>query len=140
MEKICYLNTDLDLSCPRYLAPLAAALELRGVRALHVTKGDDGRWYSILEAEPIGIAHDQAEPALVAMLDAIESLAGEAKEVWSECRVREFNIGYDCGDEPWAFNNGLSNWTLKRIAAAGATLRFTIYPRRDETQGRCAAS
>jgi hypothetical protein len=62
------------------------------------------------------------------MLDAIEAIDEPAKELWRACTKREFNIGYDCGDEPWAFNNGLSNRTLDRIARLGASLRITLYP------------
>jgi hypothetical protein len=50
------------------------------------------------------------------------------------CSRREFNIGYDCGREPWAFNQVLSAQLLSRIAAARASLRVTLYPDRD--QGR----
>jgi hypothetical protein len=132
--KISYLNTDLDVTAPCDLSPLVVALAARGVGALHVTQSDDGAWYSILSAEPIGIATTEPEPTLLAMLDAIEALKGEAKQIWSECSIREFNIGYDCGDEPWAFNNGLSNATLQRIAATGASLRITIYPPVDESK------
>ncbi len=45
---------------------------------------------------------------------------------------REFNIGYDCGAEPWAFNQGLSAHLLGRMATAGASLRVTIYPDREQ--------
>ena len=45
-------------------------------------------------------------------------------------QLREFNIGYDCGEEPWAFNQGLSAETLRRVAAVKASLRWTLYPDR----------
>jgi putative transcriptional regulator len=64
------------------------------------------------------------------MLDAIESLDSDARRSWSECRLREFNIGYDCGYDPWAFNQGLTADTLHRISAAAASLRITLYPLR----------
>ena len=50
-----------------------------------------------------------------------------------QCTTREFNLGYDCGAEPWAFNQGLSSELLGRIAAVGASLRLTIYPDREES-------
>jgi hypothetical protein len=43
-----------------------------------------------------------------------------------------FNIGYDCGAEPWAFNQGLTAELLGRMAATGASLRITLYPGHDE--------
>jgi hypothetical protein len=128
--KIQYLNTDLDLVAAFDLTGLTAALELLGVFPLHVTEGEDGFWSSYLETEK----HDHTEPDanIREMLTAIESLPPEAMEAWNACTTREFNVGYDCGDEPWAFNQGLSNDTLRRMAQCGATFRVTIYPYREE--------
>ncbi len=128
--KIQYLNTDLDLVALQDPTPLTDALAERRVRALHPpSQGNDQRWYCILEI----IAddnHEEPETTIQVMLDAIESLDAVAAELWARCAIREFNIGYDCGDDPWAFNQGLSNQTLARIAAVKATLRITIYPDR----------
>jgi hypothetical protein len=124
--QIRYLNTDLDLVAERDLAPLVSALRARGVLALYdVVTGEDGRRYVTLETDE---QHDLPETTIVAMLDAIESLEGEARSLWSQCSLREFNIGYNCGKEPWAFNNGLTNATLLRLARLGASLRITLYP------------
>jgi hypothetical protein len=64
--------------------------------------------------------------------DAVESLEESCRPLWTECRLKEFNIGYDCGHEPWAFNHGLTNQTLLRMAQAGASLRITLYPLRTD--------
>lgn len=124
--KIQYLNTDLDLSSASDLTPLATALDARGVFPLHVTHCGD-EWYTTFE---VSAEEWMGEPELTlrAMLDAIDGLEVEATDLWSGCSKREFNIGYDCGSEPWAFNNGLTNETLKRIADRGASLRITLYP------------
>lgn len=126
--EICYLNTDLDLTSAEDLAELAAALERGGVYPLHVTRGDDGLWYSILETNE---QFQEPESSIAVMLAAIELLTPDLRLVWNRCSQRDFNIGYDCGDRPWAFNQGLSTDVLGRIAAAGATLRITLYPDRE---------
>lgn len=69
----------------------------------------------------------------MALLSAIESLDGPTHELWSACTSREFNIGYDCGDEPWAFSHELTPETLARMAALGIALRITLYPAEAET-------
>jgi len=62
------------------------------------------------------------------MMVVIESLGEPLRTVWSGYSRREFNIGYDCGSKPWAFNQGLSSQLLGRMAAVGASLRITLYP------------
>lgn len=128
LPQIQYLNTDLDLVAPTSLALLIAHLESCGVSPLQPTLGDDSNWYVTFETDDTFV-----EPCsnIAAMLTAIESAVGDAQQCWNTCTKREFNVGYDCGDEPWSFNQGLSNDTLRRIAASGATLRVTLYPLRN---------
>jgi hypothetical protein len=126
---IDYLNTDLDLTSADDLTALASAFEAGGVFPLHVTRGEDGLWYAMFETDG---QHTEPEPNIAAMLAVIEALAPPLRSVWAGCSRREFNIGYDCGLEPWAFNQGLSAELLRRMTAAGASLRVTLYPDREE--------
>lgn len=129
--EIWYINTDLDVQAdPEIdLAPLVDALESRGVHALtplEYRRGDHG-WYVVFETDD---DFREPDPNVARMLDAIESLDPASLDLWRACTLRELNIGYDCGDRPWAFNNGLSNDLLRRAAAAGTSLRITLYPQR----------
>jgi hypothetical protein len=126
--QISYLNTDLDLVSGEDLRPLVEALESEDVFSLHVTSGEDGLWYSTLETNQ---RHIEPEPNIAAILNAIETLPAPTASLWSRCTRREFNVGYDCGQEPWSFNQGISSAILGRMAAVGASLRFTLYPKRD---------
>ena len=120
-----YLNTDLDLVSAHSLEALAAAFDSKGAFPLHVDQRDDGRWYSTLETEE---QFSEPEPNIAAFLAVIEAFDDRAREVWWACDCREFNIGYNCGDEPWAFNHGLTAAILARISALGISLRITLYP------------
>jgi hypothetical protein len=124
---IQYINTDLDLIASCDLTPLTSALEARGVRPLNVEQSSDGLWYSILEVAN-DVDPDEPETTVRVMLDAIEAIDGEARDIWTTCSKREFNIGFDCGSEPWAFNNGLTDSTIKRMASADTSLRITLFP------------
>jgi hypothetical protein len=124
-DSICYLNTDLDLTSVDDLSSLAEAFRARGVSPLHLTHGEDGLWYATFEVYD---QHGEPEPAISAMLAVVESLGDSERAVWSGCTRREFNIGYDFGSKPWAFNQGLSSQLLGRMAAAGAAVRITLYP------------
>lgn len=126
---IRYLNTDLDVVAPRSLEPLISHFERSHIFPLLPTKGDDGRWYITFETEP---DYEEPDPNIAFMLNAIETAGGEARACWEACTKREFDVGYDCGDEPWSFNQGISNETLRRMAACGATFRLTLYPHRPD--------
>lgn len=122
---IGYLNTDLDVTANEDLHELAAALESAGIFPLHVTRHQSGDWSATFE-----VASDPQHPEtdILVMLAAIESLTETQRSTWLSCKQREFNIGYDCGDEPWAFNQGLSHELLRRVVSAGISLRWTLYP------------
>jgi len=124
------LNTDLDLVLEHDPTALVAAMEAGGIRSLSgVRRGNDGLFYPIFETR---VDYDEPDQNIAAMLDVIEGLVEPLRESWARCLSREFNIGYDCGLEPWAFNQQLSTAVLGRIAAAGATLQITIYPDRKD--------
>ncbi len=122
---IQYLNTDLDLVCDVDPTLLAKEFESHGL-AVVVTPGDDGRFYVLCE----DMNDTEPEPNIKRLLDAADALSVDARELWARCSKREFNVGYDCGDEPWSFNQGLSNAVLRRIAECGASFRITLYPHR----------
>jgi hypothetical protein len=128
---IQYLNTDLALVATVPFDSLAAELKSRGVYPLYdISHCDDGQFHATLETEE---SYTEPDANIAAMLTAIEALPSTMRHLWDACTKREFNIGYDCGDEPWAFNQGLSNETLRRIAQCGCTLRITLYPNRPES-------
>ena len=124
---ICYLNTDLVLTSANDLMALTAAFNASGMFTLRCDCHDDGIWYASFETDDLCNRH-QPEQDIVAMLAVVESLDEPLRAVWSGCTLREFDIGYDCGNKPWAFNQGLTSVLLGRIAAAGASLRITLYP------------
>jgi hypothetical protein len=123
---IRYLNTDLDLVAPIPLTDLVESLESRCVIPISVDQGKDGLWYSTLESAK----WEQTEPesTVIEILTAIDSLSAEVLKVWNACTKREFNIGYECGDEPRSFTQRISNDTLRRMAECGSTLALTLYP------------
>jgi hypothetical protein len=129
--KIQYLNTDLVLVCDVDPSRLASEFKACGLFT-NVTPGDDGLFYVLCEDNN----DTEPEPNIRRLLDAVDRLSADAREIWARCSKREFNVGYDCGDEPWSFNQGLSNVVLRRIADCGASFRITLYPYRPETESR----
>jgi len=132
---IQYLNTDLDLVSAVDLQPIGDAFQAAGACVLHVTRGDDGLYYAIVEADAFS---REPEVSISALLSIIESFSPPLKSLWATCSKREFNIGYDCGDQPWGFTQVLSSSLVSRIAATGAAIGITLYPdrRKDEAEPR----
>lgn len=125
VPEIRYLNTDLELRSRCDLSPLEATLEERGLFSLGVRRrGKNGLWWASFEAN----FYRNPERSISMLLDVMESLAGAALVLWRSCTFREFNVGYESGSQPRAFNQGLSNKLVQRMAIAGASLRITIYP------------
>lgn len=131
--RIQYLNTDLDLVSVSDLRSLARLFETCGLFALDVSQRENGLWYARFETKE---SYNEPETNIRVMLDAAESLALEHRTIWLGCSVRDFNMGYECGTEPWAFEQGLAHPVLGRIAALGASLRWTIYPHQPDAVGR----
>lgn len=124
-----YLNSDLDLVSREDPAELVEALRARGVIALSVTE-HRRRWYATFEARGSHGDGPRRSPErhAAAILRAVEALPRRLRAVWNRCALREINLGFDCGDRPWAFDQGLSAALLGRMARAGTALRLTLYP------------
>ena len=119
-----YINTDLDLESGFDLSPLTDALESLGVFPLQVLRTEERGWISALETTT---EYKDPETNITAMLDAIDALNEEMTALWKKCSLRDFDIGYECGEEPHYIRNNLSLNTIQRIAQAGAELRITLY-------------
>lgn len=123
---IKYLNTDLDIEVKGGLQILLAAL-LAGGRMYELASFDGGEEASRASFEYCGNA-TTPEAVIAEMLSVIERLDGSAAAMWQACSLKDFNIGYACGEEPSAFCQRLSPELLQRIAGVGASVSFTIYP------------
>ena len=133
-----YINTDLELFASFDLSRLAAVLEAHELFPLHITQQEDGRWIAGFEFVTFEGGEKYADPesTIVGILDIVEALDGEAHTLWNECSLRNFNIGYACGNEPFAFNNRVSNATLVRAAKVGAGMEISLYGMRGQQEGR----
>jgi hypothetical protein len=126
MNEIHYINTDLELAGPDDLRPLALALGApKRLLLLSIFQREDGSWNTGLETFT---EHDGPEDTICEFLDAVESLSPEAQSMWHACSSRDLNIGYECGTHPKEVSHGLSQSTLRRLAAHGLALRITLYP------------
>lgn len=124
MSQIRFINTDLEVEVRRPPQALVAALEAHGVFALHEPALGPGGVLSIFfEA----MVEGDAQTTVDAILDAVEALTGEAREIWDTSARRTLDLGFDAGASPHAFSEDLSAAIVARAAAAGLSLRITLY-------------
>ena len=130
-----YANTDFDLkstsSFDNLHRELAAACCL-----LHYTQGDDGDFHACFESDHDGESKiTGAERDIMLMVDAIRSLSLVARAELDACHLREFNIGFHCGDT-WAFTHSIPHRTVSAASDVGCSIGVTLYPSRhpDGTQ------
>jgi hypothetical protein len=134
-EVTSYRTTDLDLFSAEDLTPLAAALEAQGLRVGHRALWiDETEWFRIAEPQWFWSfqaggegPYEDPEPAVAALLTAVEALDPPTRAAWEGCSQRVFNLAYDCGTRPLSVRYDLSAGTLARLAAAGGLLRITLY-------------
>lgn len=124
MTPIRFINTDLEVEVRRPPQALVATLEALGVFALHEpAPRPDGSLAINFEA----MLEGDAQTTVDALLDAIEGLTGEAREIWDTCQLRALHLGFDAGTTPHALTEELSAACVVRAAAAGLSLRITLY-------------
>lgn len=120
-----FLNIDLEIKSRRSLEPLVEAWP--GVYQPGKIEGRKPLWL-LLNAWD-SRARD-AEGTAKALLRRVEKLRGEALRSWKGAYDRAFDIGIQApGPDPRrAFEDvQLSAETLRRIAAAGARVKMTVY-------------
>ena len=125
MAAIRFLNVDLDVRSDRSLRSLTEDLALRGMFNLRTADEEAGEQLACYELDGQASSVHQV---LVAMLTILEAMGADAREAWEASTAREFNLGYDCGTEPWAYNDGIGPDVIRRISELGGALRITLYP------------
>ncbi len=125
-----YANTDFDLKSSTPFDTLHREL-LKDCCILQYTADDDGRWHAIIEADhnEDSREHDAAKDILY-ILNAISSLSTLAKEELAACHLREFNIGFHCGDD-WAYVHQIPQNVVRSVSDASCSIAVTLYPMRD---------
>ena len=66
---------------------------------LHYECGDDGHYHASYESDHDGESTESgAERDILLIISLLNSLSGVAKRELESCYLREFNVGFECGD------------------------------------------
>ena len=124
-----YANTDFDLKSESSFDALHSELS-SGCLVLHYESGDDGHYHASYESDHDGeSAESGAERDILLIVNVLISLSDAAKAELKSCYLREFNIGFECGDS-WAYVHSVPNKAIAAAADAGCSLAVTLYPMR----------
>lgn len=122
------MSTDLDLEAPFDLTLLVHTLAHQGLILSHVHQWKNGSWTARLTPPEW---FEEADQGIAATLKAVESLDEPSRSLWAACTLRQFDIGYECGQEPHQFIGILTAATLSRMAAAVTSIMITLYSQID---------
>ena len=124
-----YANTDFDLKSKSPFDTLHNELTSRCV-VLHYGCGADGNYHASYESDHGGESNETgAGRDILLIVNALNSLSDAGKAELKTCYLREFNIGFECGDS-WAFLHSVSQKAVAAVADAGCSLAVTLYPMR----------
>jgi len=120
MDETTFLNIDLDIESIIDIAPIVKSFG----ENVTVLRNDqiDGVYYGSFEtllAEPNEIIAEYSR--IIANLDS------KARQIWDQCRVKRFDIGFQGAENQYSYNSTLSNDSLSKISALGGELVITIY-------------
>lgn len=121
-----YINTDFELKSQTSFDALHLELKQEGY-VLHYDN-EEGDWYLVFESVTSGGIDDRsAEQDILSIISLLCQLSSKAKSELAACYLREFNLGFNCGDIA-AYSLSLSASTVRAIAEVDCSISVTLYP------------
>lgn len=124
-QHTCFLNVDLDIESKYDISPIVK---------------DFGDKVFILNDEPYyegshnlsveltdSLCQQDPEGLILDYIELIKNFSDDAKDAWNRAHKKSFDLGYECGFQPYSINNELSNSTINAVASVGASVIFTLY-------------
>ena len=101
-----YINTDFDLESEHPFETLTKELTL-SCYVLHYFQDDRSHWLARIESNcDHSLNKRDAATDILTIIKALNSLSEQAKKELAACYLREFNLGFNCGDA-WAYSHQL---------------------------------
>ncbi len=69
-----------------------------------------------------------ADILISAFCDLIENLSPKSRQIWDNCRRKEFDIGFDSGNTKKSYRTLIRTETIKRCGEIGASISLSVYP------------
>lgn len=123
MSQSHYLNTDLEIESRQDLSPI---VEYFGKDVVVLFHGE-AMGHRRATFEVAGLVAD-ADAVINQFCMFAEALPERERAIWDSCSKRIFDIGYEGGTRPGAFQSEIRSGTVKRVATLGLSIVVTIYP------------
>jgi len=111
---------DLAVDSEEDLTPLVAELNSAGL--FGYVQGDD-----VFRARFSSGSTETPDSSLASYLDAIQKLSAEGRGLFDRAQSRRFDLGFDCGVQPYALSERLTQGLLSRAVSIGIEIEVTIY-------------
>lgn len=117
-----FLNVDLDIYSRSDLQLLVKSF---GKKVIPLYVGRERGSYSA-HLELIG-QRLTADSTIRAFCALIRALPKTGRELWESAKTREFSVGVEAGQRPFACDFRIEAQTVKSVADLGATIVLTVY-------------
>jgi hypothetical protein len=119
-----FLNVDLDVYSRSDLQPLVNGFGKK-VMALYV--GRERRRYSAHLELARYPKKTSADATIRAFCTLIRALPKAERGMWNAAKTREFSVGVQAGQQPFACDFRIEAQTVKAVAELGAVIVLTVY-------------
>jgi len=124
-QQICFLNVDLDIESKH---DISAIIKDFGDKVFILNDEPYSEGSHNLSVELYGRCGDQEPEGLILdYVELIKNFSDDAKDAWNKAHKKSFDIGYECGFQPYSINNQLSASTINAVASVNASVIFTLY-------------
>lgn len=124
-QHTCFLNVDLDIESKYDISAIIRDFGDK-VFILNDEPYSEGSYNLSVELNDSWCQQDP-EGLILGYIELIKNFSDDAKDAWNRAHKKSFDLGYECGFQPYSINNELSNSTINAVASVGASVIFTLY-------------
>ena len=119
-----FLNVDLDVYSRYDLRPLVNSF---GKKVIDLYVGRERRGYSAHLELAAGLRKRTADSTIRGFCALIRALPKTKRKLWNSAKSREFSVGVEAGQQPFACDFRIEAQTVKAVAELGAVIVLTVY-------------
>lgn len=120
-----FINVDLDIESKYDISPIIRDFGDK-VFILNDEPYSEGSYNLSVELND-SWCQQEPEGLILGYIELIKNFSDDAKDAWNKAHKKAFDLGYECGFQPYSINNELSANTINAVTSVGASVIFTLY-------------